>query len=30
MLVEFELVGATYEQQLAIVRLQNKMGLLGK
>jgi outer membrane protein TolC len=30
MLVEFELVGATYEQQLAILRLQNKMGLLGK
>lgn len=29
-LVEFELVAATYEQQLAILRLQNKMGLLGK
>jgi outer membrane protein len=30
LLVELELVGATYEQQLAIVRLQNKMGILGK
>lgn len=29
-LVERELVGATYEQQLALVRLQKSMGLLGK
>lgn len=29
-LVEFELVSATYEQQLAILRLQNRMGTLGK
>jgi len=29
-LSDFELVGATYEQQLAILRLQASMGLLGK
>ncbi|MHB8845235.1 MAG: TolC family protein [Nitrospirota bacterium] len=29
-LVEFELISATYEQQLAILRLQNRMGTLGK
>ena len=29
-LSDFELVGATYEQQLAILRLQASMGILGK